>query len=305
MIRRPSIGNSSRAAALLLTIWCVAIVSLTVVLVARIVDHDVDDESVRTKRFEARQLALTGIAHGMNPSLPRDSEFFHQRTGHCRLEVRLTSESARLNINVLLREQGHATLKRLFSRWGIPDPEARIVIDSLADWVDEGDLRRLNGAERDQLLKSEYSLPQNRDFISVDEMRSVRGMDVVAKHRTEWAETFTIFGDGRIDLQDAKVDVLCAAGVSPSQAEAFVRYRNGPDGLPGTSDDRLIKSVEDLTALLGLDAEQTGALAAKFVVGSEPSRIESVATFADVSYRISSIIDRKSPKSIRLSWEES
>ena len=129
-------------------------------------------------------------------------------------------------------------------------------------------------------------------------------MDSVARHQPRWAEAFTIFGDGRVDIQDASADVLCAAGIGPVQADTLVRHRQGADGLPGTTDDRIIKSLAEVSALLGLDGSQAESLATKFTVGAEPSRIDSVATCGEVRYRISNVVDRKQPRPVSLSWEE-
>lgn len=300
-------SDSRRGAALLLTLWCIAMVAVTVVLTARIVDSDVENESMRTRRFEARELALSGIAHGMNPGLKRDSELFDQKfPDGGALVVRVMSESARLNINLLAKEKGERTLKDLFSLWGVPDDEARIAVDSLADWVDAGDLRRLNGAEKDELQdQTLYSLPQNRDFQSVSEMRRVRGMDSVARYNPDWSEYFSVLSRIPLDIQDAPPDALrVIAGLSGEQAETLVEFRNGGDGLPGTSDDRLIKNLEEVVTRTSLSEAQAEALRAGFQVGAEPTRVESTGKVGGASFRICTVAERSQEKSAPLSWEE-
>ncbi len=122
-------------------------------------------------------------------------------------------EASRLNINVLLADRNSQVLDRLFRLWGLSDEEVRIVTDSLGDWVDRDGLPRLNGAEREQLVgQDQYSLPENRNFRSVNEMARVRGMDAVARAKPDWKDYFTVYGNGKIDIQDASADVLEAAG---------------------------------------------------------------------------------------------
>lgn len=299
--------RSRHGAALLLTLWCVAIVAVTVVLTARIVDSDVESESARSRRFEARELALTGIAHGGNPKLERDCELFHQRLEDgSQLDVRVTSESARLNINLLLQQPDRLILKGLFKLWEVPPDEARVAIDSLIDWTDRDDLRQLNGAERQDLEgQTDYSLPQNRDFQSISEMRRVRGMDAIARYQPEWPIFFSVFSGERVDIQDVSSDVLCVtAGLSHSQAAQLVKLRNGSDGLPGTDDDLVIQTIDEVIPLLGLNDVQAEALRAGFVVGGEPTRIESTAIVGGTQHRISTVVNRKSAPPARMTWDE-
>lgn len=305
------LAGRPRGAAILLTLWCIAIVAVTVVLTARMVDSDVDGESTRSRRFEARELALTGIAHGSNPGLKRDSELFHQKTETGgELNVRITSENARLNINLLLRQPGRGTLKQLLQIWGVPDKQARIAIDSLIDWTDEDDLRQLNGAERDNLLDNlldqhQYSLPQNRDFQSVAEMRKVRGMDAVARTQPDWEEFFSIFSGEQVDIQDVSPDILRAlSGFSTDQTSTLLALRNGPDNLPGTSDDYKIETLDEIIPYLGLSEAQAESLRTNFQVGAEPTRIESTATLGGTRYQITTVVNRSREKSVPFSWEE-
>lgn len=296
-----------RGAALLLTLWCLAIVSITVVMIARMVDSDVAVERTRSRKFEARQLAFTGIAHGMNPNLRRDSELLHQKNAEGgEIAVRITSENARLNINLLLQQPGNLTLKRLFTLWGVPQDVTSMTIDSLVDWTDAGDLRQLNGAEREDLQnQTAYSIPRNRPFQSIDEMQHVRGMDIVAQFNSEWRDCFSVFSGAQTDIQDASGDVLRAAGgFSGAQVEALMEIRNGKDKLAGTPDDYQFDSLDDVIQRIGLsDARAIESLRAGFMVGGEPMRIQSTAWVGGVVYRIQTVVNR-TDKPKFLDWSE-
>lgn len=304
-----SLFRKTRGGALLLTLWCVAVLSLTIVLIAQIVSSDVDTESLRSRRFAARELALTGVAYGINPDTHRDSELLHQRYPNGdTLDVLISSEAARLNINFLLRERDRHTLKSLFALWKIPTMQAEIAVDSLIDWTDSDSLRQLNGAERDDLAdQTVYSPPKNRDFRSVDEMERVRGMDSVAEAVPDWRDYFSVYSGGKIAIQDAAPVVLqAAAGLTGSQAELLEKWRNGPDGQPGTGDDHVILSLDEVGDKLGLSDIQKAALQAAFQVGGEPSRIVSTARVAGTQYRIVVVLDRRkaAPRQEYLLWEE-
>lgn len=303
MTSRPD-SRLSRGAALLLTLWCVAIVAIVVVTLARVVDADVDTEKVRVKRFEARELALSGMAHGMNPKLERDSDFFHHTApSGGEWHVRILGEASRININTTLADRDSPILERLFRLWGLSDEEVRVVTDSLGDWVDRDDLARLNGAEREQLLdQDQYSLPGNRNFRSVNEMARVRGMDAVARVKPDWRDFFTVYGNGKIDIQDASADVLEAAGFTSTQAEAIIEVRNGGDRLPGTDDDTEIKDMNWVAEAAGIGPDQAQSALQNFQLTSEPTRVESVGIIGGTRYRITSVLDRK--QGTPFSWEE-
>jgi Type II secretory pathway, component PulK len=297
-----------KGSALLLTLWCVAVLSVTVLAVARMVRRDVDIEGLEARRFEARQLALTGIALGMNPRIERWDPLLRQKLPNgAELHVRTMSEAARLNINRLLKEPEQLTLRRLFDVWRIPPEDAGVIIDSLVDWIDPDDLRMANGAERDDLLnQNRYSIPANRDFHSVAEMERVRGMDVVAAWKPDWREYFTVHGGRRVDLQDAPADILEAVGEMPrDMAEQIVELRLGADREPDTRDDMRIEDVGGFFQQLGFVGPLADGAVRRFSVRTEPTRIESVATVGGTTYRIIAVANRTAGgEGGLISWEE-
>jgi hypothetical protein len=291
----------------------VAILSVMIVTLARVVNSDVDASSLATKRFEARELALTGLAFGLNPKVERGDALLRQRLDNGdAIDVAVTSESGRINVNAVLADVNDETLGDLFELWEVPEELRRVVVDSLRDWVDENDLRSLNGAEEEDLLgQTRYSVPENRNFISVDEMGRVRGMDEVIAGRPNWEDVFSVYSSEQLDVQDASVDVLrVVAGISAEQAGRLIESRNGPDEEPQTEDDLLFENLDQVASVVGLSERQRQDLDDRFAVGVEPTRVESVGTTGGVSYKITVIVNRgdgdgggggeESP----LSWEE-
>jgi hypothetical protein len=291
----------------------VAILSVMIVTLARVVNSDVDASSLATKRFEARELALTGLAFGLNPKVERGDALLRQRLDNGdAIDVAVTSESGRINVNAVLADVNDETLGDLFELWEVPEELRRVVVDSLRDWVDENDLRSLNGAEEEDLLgQTRYSIPENRNFISVDEMGRVRGMDEVIAGRPNWEDVFSVYSSEQLDVQDASVDVLrVVAGISAEQAGRLIESRNGPDEEPQTEDDLLFENLDQVASVVGLSERQRQDLDDRFAVGVEPTRVESVGTTGGVSYKITVIVNRgdgdgggggeESP----LSWEE-
>jgi len=295
------------ASALILTLWCVAILSITILAIAKIVDHNADAAARQSRRLAARELALTGIAYGLNPDIKVTSPLLHQKFADRRkLDVSILSENARLNINRALQQPSQVVLKQLFQLWGVDQDRASIAIDSMKDWTDKDDFRSLNGAERADLdNQTKYSLPQNRSFHSVEEMARVRGMDMVAVKKADWNEYFTVFGDGRLDIQDVSADLLqSVAGLSSSQAKQVIALRNGPDEKPQTEDDLPIKDIGAVAGRLGLSSAQREALAAGFGTGGKLFRIVSRAVVGGAPYQISCVTTRDGGKREFLLWEE-
>lgn len=296
----------SSGAALLLTLWCVAIVSVLVILTARIVDQDVETESSRARRFEARQFALSGIAYGRDPKVKRDSGLLTQKfPDGGELTVRLRSESGRANINQMLVQKDQVWLRDLFELWGVQNQDISVAVDSLLDWMDAGGLRRQHGAEEEQLRnQNRYSIPQNRAFREVEEMARVRGMDAVARAKPDWREYFTVYGGTKLDVQDAPADLLqVMGGFSSRQADALVAYRQGEDGIEGTADDRVFENLEEAIMIAGGSRNAQAGLSNSLQIGAEPTRIESEGRLGGATYRIS-VVTVRGVVGQDLAWEE-
>ncbi len=300
LIREPD------ASALLLSIWCVAVLSIAVLSVATLVQRDVEDAGLENRRFEARELALTGIALGSNPKIEAwDPLLRRELPGGRSLRVKVVSESSRLDINRALREKDHPTLKKLFQIWGADERVVSAVVDSLVDWTDKNDLRSNNGAEKDDLVKSpQYSIPANRDFHSVTEMEKVRGMDRIAALKPNWAEYFTVNGSRRIDLQAAPMDLLRAGGLSEEQALQVETVRRGADKELVTKDDLKIKNTTEFLRRVGLSEAQTQLVQSRFGAGLEPTRIESRARVGGTEYRIVVVSSRTGGEATLIAWDE-
>jgi general secretion pathway protein K len=89
-------------------------------------------------------------------------------------ELRLIDSAGRLR----LWPPDTYVLKRLLQVDGVKPGEADVAVDSLLDWIDEDDLKRLNGAEK-YYYRSERSLayqPRNSRFIqTISELELIRG----------------------------------------------------------------------------------------------------------------------------------
>ncbi|MGA0093106.1 MAG: general secretion pathway protein GspK [Chthoniobacterales bacterium] len=307
---RKRTSSSVRGVALLLVLWAVAILSFAVIWVADLVNLELATKSADARGMAARQIALSGVALGLHPQVTRDDvELLNReiRPGET-MRVRIRGEGARFNINLLLAEQDRMVLKNLFVLWGLDSDAADILIDRLTDWVDDDIGRQLNGAEQAEYEAAGIlDAPANQPFRSVDEMGRVLGMEELAKIKPDWRNAFTIFGDGKIDVNEAGSDVLqVATGLTPEMTEDIIRVRLGPDGEEQTEDDLRFESVGQLDGWLTASSYPAGQAAARLTTESVVKRIDSRGIVEECEWLISVVAEsgEGGQSSRYLLWEE-
>lgn len=292
--------------ALILVLWCVLVLSIAILGAGTLVEQGLSSQRLAGRRFDARQIALTGIALGRDGKIEKYDPLLRQDMGQKKkLHVEIRSEGGRLNINRWLEREDEGMLAALFESWGVDEGDAAIAVDCLRDWVDTGELRSLHGAERHDLAGTPYALPENRPFLSVLEMADVKGMDRVADVKSDWREAFSVLSGDQLDLQEISEDLLVHFGkLTREQARQFIDYRDGPDRLSGTEDDVEITSTEQLAAIVGLTAAQIEVVTANFQVGKSPVRITSTGTVGETQYQIVAIVAAREKGVPLLWWEE-
>ena len=87
--------------------------------------------------------------------------------------VIIEDENRKINVNTARPEQ----LKTVFTRAGMEEADAEGMGDVIADFVDQDDLRRLNGAEKDQYKEKGLPYrPFNGPMTSLDQMLLIPGI---------------------------------------------------------------------------------------------------------------------------------
>lgn len=303
----PHFPRRAPGSALLVVLWVIALLSFLVVTTMMITMQDVETGISRKMVFRARQLAEMGVAVASHPMVKAQDPLLRRKVSDTEgYYVKLTTEEARINLNSLLTEEKRPTLQRVFTRWGLRPADASELVESLMDWKDADDLRRLQGAERQEYERAGFAdRPYNRPFHTLDEVLLVKGMGAFADAHPEWREIFTLWGDGRVDVNEASAAVIAAtADVSLSVAETVVAVRDGRDGVHQTEDDQLFENVEDALTLLGLGGEQRTAAAALFSLRGSTLRIESVGQVHDLSRGIAVILKKDPVRPKVLEWRE-
>ncbi|MFO1482163.1 MAG: type II secretion system protein GspK [Verrucomicrobiaceae bacterium] len=273
----------------MLMIWAVLLMSVTVMGVVEYIRSSAKESLQAAYQFRALHLAESGLAVGLHPNTRRGDMVLKQKVGpDSGFDVVINYEGARIPINYSTDERLREAIYNLFIYWQLNADEAGIAADSLADWVDNDNTPRANGAEADYYQQlGIYDAPRNQGFARVDEMLLVRGMDAVDRKKPDWREFFSIYGEGQIDLRTVFKDVLLAVtGASETDVTRFISERDGADGIPGTEDDRRIRD-DEAYQLLGLSGDRLNSIRA--IVNDDDTtlrRITSVGWVGDKRTKI-------------------
>ena len=292
--------------ALILVFWCLLLLSLAVFAVVEIVELSVEHAAHEQTALLAESAAASGIAVGEEPQLLRDDPVLTQETSPgSGFTVTISSEGARLNLNYLLITNHRDVLVSLFTRWGVKMDAAQHAADCLYDWVSPGDLPSLNGAK--SAAYESAGLPQrpsHEAFQSWDEVALVMGVDAVAAVKPDWRDSFTIWSDGPLDVNQASAECLAALfGVDTARVQSIVDLRNGRDKIPGTMDDVQLTAAT-LQGALGQSDDQMKAMQNEIVFGSTTRRIESIGHAGGVRVKIVAVTRTSSNPPQLLVWSK-
>ncbi len=282
--------RSRSGSALMLMIWAVLLMSVTVMGVVEYIRSSARESLQAAYQFKALHLAESGLAVGLHPNTRRGDVVLKQKIGpDSGFDVVINYEGARIPINYATDERLREAIYNLFIYWQLNADQAAIAADSLADWVDNDNTPRANGAEADYYQQlGIYDAPRNQGFTRVDEMLLVRGMDAVDRHKPEWREYFSVYGEGQIDLRTVFKDVLLAVtGASENDVARFISERDGADGIPATEDDRRIRD-EEAYQLLGLSGDRLASI--RGIVNDDDTTLRRITSIGWVGDKRSKII---------------
>src|SRR5574337_577010 len=164
--------------------------------------------------------------------------------------VAVTDEESKFPLNGQLTPQYDAMLRRLFSNSGVTDDKlVSTIVDSIQDWRDTDNLRRVSGAEHDYYL----SLPtpyraKNANFETIDELLLVKGMtpeilygNIANRQRRAeldaqlpWerdlkpgeylgvARHLSLHSSGQVNVNTASPEVLMTLGLTAAEVQAVL-----------------------------------------------------------------------------------
>ncbi len=297
---------SQRGSALLAVLWLIAVLAFAVVTAVTLLTFDLDVADSQVNGFRARQAAEMGIAVGVNPVVKRDDPIL-QLGGDdgASFQVQIRSEGERFNINHLLQvTNDKKLLKEIFIHWGIDEDVAQEIADALKDWIDSNDDTELNGAEKAYYEElGRINQPFNRPFYSLDEMRLVKGMDLVEQVKPDWRDWFTVWSSGGLDINEADAEkISIAAECNLDDADGLVEIVRGPDGVRGTEDDAPFQNLgsgqdgQSVVDLLRIPEFYAPVVTPRLAVNDSTTRIESIGTAGSTKRKIVLVVRNRTGK---------
>jgi general secretion pathway protein K len=309
-----------RGSALLLVLFAIILLTGLVTATVVFVSNDVDEYGALNKAFRARQLAESGLAFGIDPQVQNQDRALLEQVmpDGGRFHVFISSESTKLNINFILQNDRVDLLSDLFIRWGVSPKAADTAADALLKYLQNptsdqavvltaqpAATAQPGAATNQPAAATTQAVALATQFSSVAEMGNVQAFGPVMKKQPDWMNFFTVWGDGKIDVNLADADMIAlVTGVTKATADQLVKYRWGPDGKPFTLDDRVYNNMDEVRAALGMSPEQFQLVQDLLSLTSAVDRIESTGIIAGYEKQIVVVTSRNTIPITYLSWQE-
>ena len=205
--------RNRRGVALVVVLWGLVLIAIIAGGVAVGTRTDATMAFNVAENAKARALAEAGIQRGILELLQRvdsvwqsDGTVYPVSVPGAEIAVSLQDELGKIDLNTA----PDGLMRALFASAGLDDDTASALADAVADYRDEDDLVRLNGAEaRDYRAARLAHEPKNASFEAIEELRLVLGMSEALYRRV--AGLVTVHSRRPwINLATAPLDVLMA-----------------------------------------------------------------------------------------------
>lgn len=140
--------------------------------------------------------------------------------------LRIQDLGGLINLNQFERP----VMERFLLACGVSADQTPYLIDALQDYIDDDDLQRVNGAEKDVYALGRKPLPRNAPLLSVQEVWQVHGW---AAYQQSWSKNGCVeavtthqANSSSVNLATAPAVVLRAVGVDAASATDLVSARS-------------------------------------------------------------------------------
>ncbi|MGA2221509.1 MAG: type II secretion system minor pseudopilin GspK [Verrucomicrobiia bacterium] len=320
MVERRDLSQS-RGVAMVIVLWVIMVLSLLISGFAFTMQVETQVASFSRKELKAEMLARSGIEvarmqlmlHMTSPTesgfdalnqdwATNETLYVDHELGDGKYNVKITDEESKLPINLLSQDQ----LRRLMDLLGIDPSDGDVIVDSILDWREPGDLHRLNGAKSDyyESLSPPYSA-KNAPLDRVEELLLIRGVTKEIYDGTPATEDeparpglknlFTTTSSGQVNINTASSIVLqTILGLDDTHVAALLTRRDGPDGVPGTEDDQPFGSV----------GEFGSQVAGPITVNSSYFTVKSTGEVGGAKRTIIAVLYRQGLNVVTVTWNE-
>jgi len=213
----------------------------------------------------------------------------------------MMDEERKINLNFDKLAPGNlAEYKRIIK--GLSPNMTDEIVNAVIDWQDTDDNRTYPGGAEDFEYEAELGYSSKDERFSVpEELLLVKG--VTAELYKEIKDNITTFGSGKININTASEGVLTAViddgkGTYASLIENIIKFRQGEDGLDGTSDDGTFLNVVELMGLAeeNFEKDRISQMSSLFSVKSDTFRIESRGEASKIIKEITFVAERTAEK---------
>jgi len=295
----------ARGSVLLLALWALLLLSVVVFAWVKIINKDMEIVHQANAGLDARALAHSGVWIALHPLVSRQTPLLYATFGTERgYNAKLIGEGGKLNLNWLLQTADQDTRKRqllqnYLSLRGLNLEECEILIDSMLDWIQPGNMHHLNGSPDSATYKNAH-----RPFLSVDELAQVNGSWPLVS-QPGWKDDFTIYSQGPVDLQAAPLLVLeSIPGIGAQRAARFLSVRLGPDKIDGTKDDYIFTDINAALGIMGISNSQSAALNGLVSLNDPTYHVTSVGWSGDVKRQVEVVAQKSGAAPSILYWKE-
>jgi general secretion pathway protein K len=217
--------------ALVLVLWVVSLMTIMAGSFALSTHREAGILSHAHERAKAMALAEGGVNYAMMMlSLPDPKKrwradgtpYVWQVAEDARVHISILDEGGKIDLNAA-QEQ---TLKTVLGLALRNEELAARLTDTIMDWRDPDDLKRNQGAEAEDYQASKrQALPQNRNFLILDELRGVMGMTPELYRKLEgWFTLYT--GTDGLNPAMASRDILMALmGGNAAAVDGYLQQR--------------------------------------------------------------------------------
>ena len=259
--------NTEDGVALLIVLWVITLLMVLVMSFSFLTRTEANStvffrDGVQKKFFAeaALERAIMEIYHRQtyknqtvvlegNEVVRIDGKAYNGSIGTGRYIFRLFNESGKINLN-RMGASSRVILNNLLVNLGITKETADIIVDSILDWIDTDDLKRLNGVESEyyQSLPNPYKA-KNARLDTVEELLLIKGMspDIFfgTKEKKGLIHFITIYSDNvRVNINAAPKEVLMSL---PEMTEDVVNR------IIELRESAEFKTIQDIQAISGIN----------------------------------------------------
>ena len=202
--------------------------------------------------------------------------------------VAIQDLSSLINLNIIDRR---LMLSMLF-KLGVDESESYIFLDSLLDWVDADDFKRINGAESQYYKSQNVPGPRNGYIQSMAEVNFVKGAHILSDE--QWSKYFSTELVSGFNPLNAPTQILSAFIKADNIVNQVIELRENNQlnmlkfyQLTGIEDDEFITFATGSRFLVKITVERGNQRVSKqFTVALNPRSVLRPIIITDVAWNV-------------------